>query len=81
MKKLKNELNKLSSLPLLNKQRILAACPTVPETPYTPPVKRNRMLVKVTALAMSALLVIGGGIGIGGALAVEAKEYKETMSL
>ena len=37
------------------------------------------MLVKVTALAMSALLVIGGGIGIGGALAVEAKEYKEAI--
>lgn len=82
-KKIKKTLQMLEPRPMPDKEKILAACPVAPvsEEPRKSvlPIRRRLGTCKAVALAMSALLVIGGGIGIGGAVVAEAKEYREAI--
>ena len=75
-KKLQNDLKKLDTLPMLHKQKILEACPTVPTVYYAARVKRRIKIAKITALAMAALLLVGSGLTV---LAAENKAYNEAL--
>ncbi|MBQ7324106.1 MAG: hypothetical protein IJW98_00015 [Clostridia bacterium] len=76
-----NKMQKLDSLPLPEKEKILAVCDAVvPEAPAEakarPSRRRFSPRIAVTAAMMAALLLIGGGITV---LANEAKQYNEAM--
>ena len=80
-KKIDNILHQLDSYPLPDKTKILAAFPEVSAEAEEPvkapiPVRRRLSPAKLAALAMAALLVVGGGITVA---AMEAKEYNEAM--
>lgn len=76
-KKINKILQMLEPRPLPDKATVLAACPTVPVVSQTAPIRRRLSPAKVAALAMSALLVIGGGVGVA---AAEAKAYGEAIN-
>lgn len=86
MKKMKkrtilNTMQKLESLPLPEKEKILAVCDAVvPEAPAEtrarPSRRRFSPRIAVMAAMMAALLLIGGGITV---LANEAKQYNEAI--
>ena len=79
-KKIKNTLQMLESRPMPDRDAVLAACPTVPvvskETrKRTSRTHRMRVIGKALAYAMSAMIVIGGSIGV----AIEVQAYNEAI--
>lgn len=75
-KKINKVLQKLEDRPMPDMETVLAACPTVPVACERAPVRRRLGPAKLAALAMAALLVVGGGITVA---AMEAKEYNEAI--
>ena len=76
-----NTMQKLDSLSLPEKEKILAVCDAVvPEAPAeakaSPVRRRVNFRIAVTAAMMAALLLVGGGVTV---LANEAKAYNEAM--
>ena len=78
-KKIDKILHQMDSYPMPDKAKMLATAPQVPaeeNRARTAPVKHRFSPVKVTALAMAALLTVGGGVGV---VAAEAKAYNEAI--
>ena len=79
-KKIRKTLQSLESRPMPDRDAILAACPTVPivskeSRKRTIRTHRMRVIGKAFAYAMSAMLIIGGSIGVS----VEVQAYNEAM--
>ena len=74
-KKLQKDLKKLDTLPMLRKQEILEACPTVPAVQKGAPVRRRFSFAKAATVAMAALLMAGGGV----AVVAETMAYNEAI--
>ena len=66
-KKIDKILHQMDSYPMPDKAKMLATAPQVPaeeNRARTAPAKRRFSPVKVTALAMAALLMAGGGVAV-----------------
>ena len=74
-KKIRKTLQMLEPRPMPDKETVLAACPTVPVPQESAHVRHRFSPAKVAALAMVALLTVGGGVGV----VAETMAYNEAI--
>ena len=74
-KKIDHILHQMDSYPLPDKEKMLANIPNVPADEEKRHTRRRFGFPKVAVLAMSALLVVGGGFGV----AMDVRAYNEAI--